>query len=202
MLVTGPFAWTRAGLVGLLALSFYLNPVEPVAAQQKPAKTPSVDFRRDIHPILSDTCFTCHGPDEKQRQVDLRLDTKEGIFADRGGYQVIVPGKASASRLFQRISAENKLVRMPPPKASRTLTPPQIELIRRWIDEGAPWETHWSYFPPRRPELPKVRQPDWVHNPIDNFVLARLEQEGLNPSPEADKATLIRRVSLDLTGLP
>ena len=91
---------------------------------------------------------------------------------------------------------------MPPPKASRTLTPAQIELIRRWIDEGAKWETHWSYLPPRRPELPKVRQPGWIRNPIDNFVLARLEQEGLNPSPEADKATLIRRVTLDLTGLP
>ena len=199
------FNWTCAGFACFLAaaaFAFYANPVRPAAAQQKPVNPRGVDFNREIRPILSDTCFACHGPDEKQRQVDLRLDTKEGIFADRGGYQVIIPGKASESRLFQRISAENKIVRMPPPKASRTLTPAQIELVRRWIDEGAKWETHWSYLPPQRPELPKVRRSGWTRNPIDNFVLARLEQEGLAPSPEADKATLIRRVTLDLTGLP
>ena len=199
------FKWTCAGFACFLAaaaFAFYANPVRPAVAQQKPVTPRGVDFNREIRPILSDTCFACHGPDEKQRQVDLRLDTREGIFADRGGYQLIIPGKASESRLFQRISAENKIVRMPPPKASRILTPAQIELIRRWIDEGAKWETHWSYLPPQRPEMPKVRRSEWIRNPIDNFVLARLEQEGLTPSPEADKAILIRRVTLDLTGLP
>jgi Planctomycete cytochrome C len=126
------FGWTCAGFAGfLVALAFYANPARPAVAQPKPVTPRGVDFNREIRPILSDTCFACHGPDEKQRQVDLRLDTKEGIFADRGGYQVIIPGKASESRLFQRISAENKLVRMPPPKASRTLTPAQIEIFRR-----------------------------------------------------------------------
>src|SRR5262245_1096661 len=106
-------------------------------AQTGPATSPSkaVDFDRAIRPILSDTCFACHGPDEGQRQASLRLDTRDGIFADRGGYQVIVPGKAAASRLYQRISAPSPMVRMPPERANRTLTPAQVGLIRRWIDE-------------------------------------------------------------------
>src|SRR5262245_45078984 len=102
------------------------------AAQAPSSRDKRVDFDRDIRPVLSDNCFACHGPDEKQRQVDLRLDTQEGILADRGGYRVIVPGNAAGSRLFQRISAENRLVRMPPPSANRTLAPAQIDLIRRW----------------------------------------------------------------------
>jgi hypothetical protein len=161
-----------------------------------------VDFDREIRPILADNCFACHGPDEKQRMAKLRLDTKEGIFADRGGYQVLVPGKSGDSRLYQRISAPDKANRMPPPYAERTLNDKQIELIRRWIDEGAKWEIHWAYIPPKRPDLPEVKNTAWTHNPIDNFILARLESEGLTPSPEADKVTLIRRVTFDLTGLP
>jgi hypothetical protein len=161
-----------------------------------------VDFDRDIRPILSDTCFACHGPDEKPRMAKLRLDTKDGMFADRGGYQVIVPGKSSESRLYQRISATEKAKRMPPPYAERTLNEKQIELIRRWIDDGAKWEMHWAYQPPKRPELPAVKNARWVRNPIDSFILARLESEGLKPAPEADKTTLLRRVTFDLTGLP
>ena len=161
-----------------------------------------VDFDREIRPILSDNCFACHGPDEKQRMAKLRLDTKDGIFADRGGYQVLTPGKAADSKLYERISASDKAQRMPPPYADRTLNDKQIELIRRWIDEGAKWETHWAYVPPKRPDLPEVKAKAWPRNAIDNFILARLESEGLKPSPEADKATLIRRVTFDLTGLP
>jgi mono/diheme cytochrome c family protein len=161
-----------------------------------------VDFDREIRPILSDNCFACHGPDEKQRMAKLRLDTKDGVFADRGGYQVLTPGKAADSKLYQRISASDKAQRMPPPYADRTLNDKQIELIRRWIDEGAKWETHWAYVPPKRPDLPEVKAKAWPRNPIDNFILARLESEGLKPSPEADRATLIRRVTFDLTGLP
>jgi len=161
-----------------------------------------VDFDRDIRPILSDNCFACHGPDEKQRMASLRLDIKEGMFADRGGHPIIVSGDAAASRLYQRISAKEKQQRMPPPYSERTLTDPQIDLIRKWIDQGARWEMHWAYVAPKRLEAPHVRNASWPRNPIDNFILARLEREGLRPSPEADRATLLRRVSLDLTGLP
>jgi hypothetical protein len=167
------------------------------------ATTPgAVDFDRDIRPILSDNCFACHGPDEKQRMANLRLDIKDGIFADRGGHPVITRGSAAASRLYQRISAPDKAKRMPPPYSERSLTAQQIELIGKWIDQGARWEMHWAYIPPKRPDVPKVNDTSWPRNPIDNFILARLEREGLRPSPEADRATLLRRVSLDLTGLP
>ena len=159
----------------------------------------TVDFDRDIRPILSDTCFACHGPDEKQRMAKLRFDTKEGAFAKP---DVIVPGDSAKSRLVQRITAADESFRMPPPFSGRTLTDKQITLLRRWIDEGAKWETHWAYLQPRRPELPQVSNTAWPRNAIDNFILARLDREGLKPSPEADKVTLLRRLSYDLTGLP
>ena len=162
----------------------------------------AIDFNRDIRPILSDKCFACHGPDEAQRQAGLRLDSKEGAFADRGGYQVIIPGDSDASRLYQRISHQQEVARMPPPNAERKLTRDEIDLIRSWIEQGAPWETQWAYLPPDLPEEPAVENAPWPRNAIDNFVLARLEAEGLEPSPEADKITLLRRVTFDLTGLP
>ena len=166
------------------------------------SKTRHVDFDREIRPILSDTCFACHGPDERQRMAGLRFDVKEGAFLDRGKYKIIVPGNAAQSRLYQRISADKKAYRMPPPDSGHALTDHQIELIRDWIDQGAAWETHWAYVAPRRPEIPVVKASKWVRNPIDDFVLARLENEGLKPAPEADKTTLLRRLSFDLTGLP
>ncbi|PYU11859.1 MAG: hypothetical protein DMG37_15195, partial [Acidobacteria bacterium] len=173
-----------------------------LAALQTPSNPPEkpVDFNRDIRPILSDTCFACHGPEEDGRQGNLRLDTKEGVFTDRGGYQIIVPGNSTASRLYQRISATQR--RMPPASSGRTLTPKQIELIRQWIDQGAKWQSHWAFDPPKRPPIPDVKDKTWPKNPIDHFTMARLEAEGLKPSVEADKATLLRRVSFDLTGLP
>src|SRR5262249_15119903 len=147
-----------------------------------------VDFNRDIRPILSDNCFTCHGPDEKQRMAEMRLDIREGgAFEDRGSYRVIVPGNASKSKLFQKISAAKNAGRMPPPASGLALTDKQIDLIRRWIDQGAKWETHWSYLPPQRSTPPKVKNDRWPRNPIDRFILARLEREGLKPTPEADK---------------
>src|SRR6266481_2760702 len=157
---------------------------------------PKVDFDREIRPIFSDKCFACHGPDEKQRQAGLRFDTKDG------GYRVITPGDSGKSRLFQRVSATNKANRMPPTASGLSLTDSQVDLIRRWIDQGAEWETHWSYVPPKRPELPGLKRKGWARNPIDSFILAKLESEKLAPSPEADKDTLLRRVSYDLTGLP
>ena len=159
-----------------------------------PSLAAAVDFNREIRPILSDNCFACHGPDEKQRMAALRLDTREGAFA-----KVIVPGNAAQSALYQRLSHADPAKRMP---LGRTLTDKQIAAVRTWIDEGAKWDTHWAFIPPKRPEPPKVSNTAWPRNPIDRFVLARLEREGLKPSPEADRTTLLRRVTLDLTGLP
>src|SRR4051794_2753770 len=142
---------------------------------------PAVDFDRDIRPILSDNCFACHGPDATRRMANLRLDTADGGAFTRS---IIVAGKAAESHLMARISATDSK-RMPPVSSGRTLTAAQIDAIRQWIDQGAKWETHWSFVAPVRPEVPVVTETSWVRNPIDNFVLARLGQ--LKHSPEADK---------------
>lgn len=161
--------------------------------------TPTVDFDRQIRPILSDNCFACHGPDEKRRMAGLHFDSKEGAFGKAG---VIVPGDSAHSKMYLKISSPNDALRMPPTYSGRKLTTAQIETIKSWIDAGAKWETHWAYTPPKRPDLPAVQDAKWVRNPIDRFVLARLEKEGLHPSLEMDKATLLRRLTFDLTGLP
>jgi hypothetical protein len=163
------------------------------------AVAPAVDFDRQVRPILSDNCFTCHGPDEKQRMMGLHFDTKEGAFGKPG---VIVPGDSAHSKMYLRISNPNDAMRMPPVSSGHKLTLAQIETIKTWIDSGAKWERHWAFVAPVRPELPAVKQAAWVRTPIDRFVLAKLESQGLAPSPEADKATLLRRVTFDLTGLP
>ncbi|MEW6304644.1 MAG: PSD1 and planctomycete cytochrome C domain-containing protein [Verrucomicrobiota bacterium] len=161
-----------------------------------------VDFQRDIRPVLSDVCFHCHGPDNEKRKAKLRLDTREGALADRGGYAAVVPGKPAQSELVARITSTDPEEKMPPPESGRQLTPRQIELLKQWVAQGAEYQTHWAFVPPQRPELPAVKLKRWPRNGIDHFVLARLEHERLKPSIEADKATLIRRVTLDLTGLP
>ena len=188
---------TLGCILGLGLLAWGIVPAKPT----EPASN-KVDFNRQIRPILSDKCFACHGPDERQRQVGFRLDTRQGAFADRGGYRVIVPGNSAGSKLYQKIAHEDEIFRMPPPVADRKLNAEQIDLIRRWIDEGAKWEENWAFVAPKRAGLPEVDRTGWSRNPIDRFILARLEREGLSPSPEAEKATLLRRVSLDLTGLP
>jgi hypothetical protein len=161
-----------------------------------------VRFNQHIRPILSNNCFYCHGPDPKHRQADLRLDTREGATADLGGYAAIVPGKPDESVLLQRVASTDPGECMPPPDSKKPrLTDEQIALLRRWIEQGAPYEAHWSFLPLAEVTPPAVRQRDWVRNPIDAFVLARLEAEGVAPSPDAEPAVLIRRVSLDLTGL-
>jgi hypothetical protein len=161
-----------------------------------------VGFNRDIRPILSDKCYTCHGPDKGNRKSKLRFDTEAGAKQDLGGHFAIVPGDSAKSEIIRRITAENPAMRMPPVWSGYKLTEREIELIRGWVEQGAKWEKHWSFIPPRRPPLPEVKDGNWVRNPIDTFVLERLEREGLSHSPEADRERLIRRVTLDLTGLP
>ena len=161
-----------------------------------------LDFNRDIRPILSDNCFKCHGPDAAQREADLRLDTRAGLFGDLDGYKVVAPGDLEQSELFYRISHEDPEERMPPSDADRHLKPEEIERIQSWIANGAEWSQHWSLAPPERPKEPKVSQSDWVRNPIDSFILAGLDSEGLKPSPPADPRVLARRLHFDLTGLP
>lgn len=161
-----------------------------------------LEFNRDIRPILTEACFHCHGPDKAKRKAGLRLDTEAGAFADLGGHRAIVPGKAMESEIIRRILSSDATEQMPPPKSGRRVTPKQVELLRRWIDQGAPWQAHWAFIAPRWPKLPGMKQRSWLRTPVDAFVLQRLDQEGLAPSPEADKVTLLRRVSLDLTGVP
>ena len=160
----------------------------------------SVDFTRDIRPILSSNCFTCHGPHEEARKGDLRLDDKASAFRDRDGYAVIVPGSVEDSLIIDRVTAEDADVRMPPDKDP--LTPEQVDALRRWIEQGAEWQEHWAFAPVARPDAPAVGDTGWARNDIDRFILARLDAEGLSHAAEADKRTLIRRVTLDLTGLP
>ena len=166
-------------------------------AQEKPAQP--ISFNRDIRPILSNNCFACHGPDESKRETKFHFDTKEGAFLKPG---VIEPGNAAESLLIEMITHPDPEERMPPADSGYVLTAKQIDLLRRWIDEGAKWDTHWAYTAPVRPEPPPMARPEWVRNPIDQFIVARLEREGLKPSVEADRTTLLRRVTYDLTGLP
>ncbi len=161
-----------------------------------------VEFNRDIRPILSDKCFTCHGPDQARRRTKLRFDIEADAKQDLGGRFAIVPGDLAKSEMIRRITAAEPARRMPPEASGRTLTDGEIDTIQRWIEQGAKWESHWSFVAPRRARLPETRDRRWSRNDIDFFVLDRLEQEGLTPAPEADRATLIRRVSLDLAGLP
>jgi hypothetical protein len=157
-----------------------------------------IEFNRDVRPILSENCFVCHGHDPHNRKAKLRLDVRE-VAVERGA---IVPGKPGESKLVEHIFAENPDDLMPPPESNRALTPAQKALLKEWIDAGAAYEPHWAYIKPRRPEVPQTKDANWVRNPIDAFILEGLEAKHIQPSPEADKRTLLRRLSLDLIGLP
>lgn len=164
-----------------------------------------VDFNRDIRPLLSNLCYKCHGPDQKERKGGtdgLRLDTQEGAFADQGGTRAIVPGKAAESELIRRVTSTDENEFMPPKGHGRRLKPAEVELLTKWINQGANYAKHWSYAKPVRPQPPEVHDASWPKNAIDRFLLARLEREGLQPSAPADREAIVRRVSLDLTGLP
>ena len=155
-----------------------------------------------MHPILARACFSCHGPDSAARKADLRFDTPLAREATSGGRSILVPGEPLQSVLYERIAAQDADLRMPPAESEQSLSPREIDVLKRWIEQGAAWESHWSFIAPVRRRPPEVRNAGWLRNNIDRFVLARQEAAGVSPSPEADKRTLLRRVTLDLTGLP
>jgi hypothetical protein len=163
----------------------------------------SISFSRQVLPILSDNCFACHGPDDQERMAGLRLDTEEGAKAvNEYGESAVVPGDLAASVLIELITTNDPQNVMPPPRTGKKLTPEQVDILTRWVEQGAPYEQHWAFVPPERPEFPEVKRPRWPRNPIDHFVLARLEEEGIEPARRANRRTLARRATLDLTGLP
>jgi mono/diheme cytochrome c family protein len=166
------------------------------------ASSDPVDFVQDVRPILSDRCFICHGPDGEARESDLRLDSFAGATEDLGGYAAVVPGDPAASELLRRVRHERERRRMPPTASKLALTDAEIATLERWIADGAEYERHWAYQPPERPAVPEVEASHWPRTDLDRFVLAALEAEGLEPSPEATRPTWLRRVSFDLTGLP
>ena len=160
-----------------------------------------VDFNFDIRPILSDRCYNCHGPDEENRMGGFRFDERKSAIGEAdSGERPIVPGDPAASEMLRRITSDDPDVRMPPPEAKLSVSSDEVETLRRWIEQGAEWKPHWSFLPLEH--ATPTAESDWVRNPIDQFVLTRLKAEGLEPAPEADRATLIRRLSYDLTGLP
>jgi len=191
---------TSARFVACLALA-----AVTVAAGSVPQVKPAakVSYGRDIRPILSNRCFQCHGPDPSSREEELRLDEREFVLADRGGYAVIVPGDPEASELWRRVSSDDVEERMPPSDSHKlALDERELALVRQWIIEGAEYEPHWSLVPPQRSTPPTTRDAGWAHQEIDSFILAELEAVGLAPNAPAARATLLRRVFLDLTGLP
>ena len=179
-----------------LAILVVILLASPAPAQK------TVDFNRDILPILSDTCFKCHGPDDSQRMADLKLHTREGLFRFEDDVHVVAPGDVEKSELVRRITSNDPDEKMPPTGSDRELKPEQIELLRRWVAEGAEWKQHWSFITPTRPDVPDVSERGWVANPIDAFVLARLDREKLKHGPPAEARTALRRLAFDLTGLP
>ncbi len=183
--------WTR---VVVFVLAF---PAAQFAAGDAP-----VDFLRDIRPILSDKCFTCHGPDPAAREAERALDAEAEATAARDGGPAVKPGDPKASLLFQRITSTDADERMPPPETKKSLAAAEIALIERWIQQGAKWSRHWAFVPPELPRLPEVSQKSWLRTPIDAFILRRLEAANLAPSPEARPETVVRRLYLDLIGLP
>ncbi|MGB6043609.1 MAG: DUF1553 domain-containing protein, partial [Pirellulales bacterium] len=174
-----------------------------IGATVAQADEQQIDFNRDIRPVLAEHCFKCHGPDPQRREADLRLDTQAGAFGESSeGDPVIAPGKPDKSELYLRLVHDDADQRMPPADETKQPTAAQIELLHRWIQQGADWAGHWAFEEPSSPDLPTVKQRDWPRNAIDYFILARLEERELTPTAEADRRTLIRRITLDLTGLP
>jgi hypothetical protein len=208
----GPFYSTlkrQLRLILLAGLTLFSagcqNGVPPEVAAAEEKLSGEIDFNLHVKPILSDKCFACHGPDQNKREAGLRLDLADEAYAalkdDKSRY-AIVPGNPARSEVFRRIISQDPEQRMPPVESHLTLSPEEIAVLLKWIRQGAPYKPHWAFIPPAKPEVPQVANPAWVRNPIDAFVLARLQKENLAPAPEASKESLIRRLSFDLTGLP
>src|SRR5438128_2693611 len=192
----------RRRMKSRLLISFLFILMASVASRA--ADLPSkIEFNRDIRPILSENCYQCHGPDKNARKADLRLDTKDGLFSTIDGNSPIVPGSLEKSELYRRITTTDRDDLMPKPKSGKTLTPRQIALFRLWIEQGAQWQGHWAYIKPARTEPSSIaNRKSQIANPIDLFILAKLKENNLQFSPEADRPTLIRRLYFDLIGLP
>ncbi|MEI6686363.1 MAG: DUF1549 domain-containing protein, partial [Planctomycetota bacterium] len=179
-----------------------LIPVMMLIGTQLHAADKKIEFNRDIRPILSENCYACHGPDSGARKAGLRLDTEAGAKSKRKGNTAVVAGKAMESELYKRVIATDAHELMPPAKSNKKLDDNQKALLKRWLEEGAGWEGHWAFLSVKKPEAPKVDDPSFIKNPIDNFILDKLRENGLKHSAEADKVTLLRRLCFDLTGLP
>lgn len=192
----------RSRSIGLLITGLILSCLMTCHSNATASEVSDVQYSRDVRPILSEKCFHCHGPDAAARQADLRLDRPDEVTADRGGYRVIEPGKPTLSVLLHRVTSDSDDERMPPADSGVSLTAAEIEILRRWIEEGARYQRHWSFIPPQRPDLPATATRSWPQNAIDRFVLRKLERHQLEPRPPTAPSTLIRRISLDLTGLP
>lgn len=188
--------------IGILAISyFFFN-----SSAGKDESIPDiVDFNFHVRPILSDRCFKCHGPDANKREAELRLDTEEGAFAalkDDPSQHVIVPKDPLQSALYQRLISKDTSIVMPPPSSNLSLTPTEIAIIKKWIEQGAVYKKHWSFIPPQKTKIPQIDIDINPNNPIDNFVFAKMNEVGLSPNDEASKEALLKRVCMDITGLP
>ena len=192
------FKWSVPGLLAFVVAYPLPSHAEPASPNPGTRPAATISYNRDIRPILAENCFACHGPDSAARKAGLRLDRREDAVAA----EAIVPGDVSKSGLIDRIHATDAAEIMPPPNAHKKLTLAEKELLGKWIAGGAEYQPHWSFIPPTRPALPQVKNKGWARTPIDSFVLAEMEKQGLSPAPEADRRTLARRLSLDLTGLP
>src|SRR5262249_14541225 len=198
---------TGAFLSALFILAPEIAPRNGAFGDSKAENPPNtrahtVSYLREVRPILAQHCFQCHGPDEAARKAKLRLDLKEHALALRKGQPIFAPGNLQGSLAWERLTNNDDSQRMPPKGKAEPLTAKQIATLKAWIEQGAKWEDHWSLLAPTKPSLPKVSNQAWVRDPLDAFVLARLDKEQLKPEPEANRAAWLRRASFDLTGLP
>jgi hypothetical protein len=193
----------RSTFSSVLAVLALTGPAPSALAQDAKSPPRPIDFNRDVRPILAGKCFQCHGPDDKARKAGLRLDVRAGATkALRSGSVAIVPGNLAKSELAARIGSDDVTILMPPPRTGKALTKKEVATLKKWIEQGAAYAPHWSYVKPARPAVPAVRDASWPTNPLDRFILARLEKEGLRPTPRADRHAILRRLAIDLTGLP
>ena len=197
----------RWALSGAALLLLNVVAVAGRAPQAGPAPTPArvIDYNWDVRPILSEYCFRCHGPDEKARRANLRLDQADSAYAALTGRverHAVVPGKPDESEMIRRLTHQTPALRMPPAVTNKVVGAEQIETLRQWIAQGAQYKPHWAYITPVKPAVPQVKAASRGLTDIDRFVVSRLDREGLTLSPQADKESLINRVTLSLTGLP